>query len=273
MQGPRPQTDPHEPLEDAMLKQSAAAASPIGSFAVQFPRLTPLVRKLLIVLGGTYVATLILQNWVGLPIFEFLALNHRTLRLATLWQMLTYPLAMPSGPQHVFGILINLVFFWLIMAPFEERYGERRTAQLTMVATVGASFPALLVGQTVAAAGAASLYPPMYGTNPILLAAIAAFAYALRGRGTLSLFGVVPMQPVHVIYLVLGLSVLFFLASGNAVELVADFGAVGAGLLFMRWLSRPPRRRRTSSRRQAAGGTPFRVYDGGGASKPPRWLN
>ena len=240
---------------------------------MMFPRLTPLVRQMLITLVVIYVAELILQNWVNVPVFELLALSHGSLSPATLWQLFTYLLVTPTSPQYVLGFLIGLVFVWWILAPFEERYGAKRTLQLCAVAALSASLPALAVGHI---APGASEYPPLFGTGPVLLAGIAAFAYALRGMGTLSLFGAFSMKPIYVIWLALGISVLFFLASGNFVELTADLGAVGGGIGFIRYISRPRSGGRRKKPKKNGGGTPFRVVEGGRSSSTPpdkKWLN
>ncbi|MGB0680186.1 MAG: rhomboid family intramembrane serine protease, partial [Polyangiales bacterium] len=203
-----------------------------------FPRLTPFVRQLLIVLFGLYVTELIVDNWVGFPMFRWLALDPYVLGVHTLWQVWTHVLVVPPTANHVFAFLINLVFLWWIASPFEERYGGRRTAQLCVVAALSAALPAVLVGQLLPGGSA-----PLFGSGPLTLAAIAAFAYGFRHQGQLSLFGVVSLKPMHVIYLLLGISLLFFLASRNLVELVADVGAVGGAILFVRWMSRPRLRR------------------------------
>lgn len=229
-----------------------------------FPRLTPFVRKVLIALFSFYVLELILQNWVGWPIFEILALDPASLSFATLWQVWTYPLVAPSAQTHVLFVLIGLLFFWWIVAPFEERYGAKRSAQLCLVATISAALPALAVAQFL------PQRTPLYGVGPITLAAIAAFAYSIRSYGNISLFGAVSMRPMHVVYVVLGLSGLYFLASGNLIELVADLGAVAGGILFILWMSRPRR-----SRRQPAARSPFSVVrnDEDSGKPPHRWLN
>ncbi len=229
------------------------------------PPLTPFVKKLLIASFSVYVLGLILQNFVGVPSFELLALSPDRIGLHTVWQLFTYVLAWPPGPNHVFGVLLSLLFLWWVLAPFESRFGTRRTAQLTLAATVLAAIPAIAVGQFFAGG------PPLFGTNAILLASIAAFAWSLRGHGTLSFFGVLPMKPVHLIFVCLGLSLLFFLASRNFVELVADLSAVGTGILFVEWASRPSRPKRKRSGRAQRGS--FRVVQGGQDGDSSHWLN
>lgn len=225
-----------------------------------FPPLTPFLRKLLIGLAGFYVAELILQNWLGLPVYQWLALTPTELGPQILWQVFTHVLVWPPGPEAVFGVMISLVFLWWMIAPFEARFGERRTLQLCLVSALAAALPALIVG---------IVFPQparLSGTSPLLLGAIGAFAWSLRGRGTLSFFGVLPMRPEQIILLVAGVSVVFFLASRNVLDLVANLGALAGGVGFVQWMRRPPRR---GVRRKRA--NPFRVVPP--ADDRPRWLN
>jgi membrane associated rhomboid family serine protease len=232
----------------------------------RFPPLTPFVKKLLIALFAAWILQIILQNWAGVPIFEFLALNTASPGLHTLWQLGTHVLAFPTGPQAVLSMLITLVFLWWMLAPFEQRFGQKRTIQLCVVAALSAAFLALIVGLMVPSPSA------LYGAQALLLGSIAAFAWSYRGQGRMSFFGVIDMKPVHIIYLVLALSVLMFMTSGDAVALAADIGAIGGGMGFIEWLRRPPRRRRPkrSKRRKKKGD--FDVVQGGRADEP-RWLN
>ena len=208
----------------------------------RFPPLTPFVKKLLITLFGAWIAQIILQNWAGVRIFELLALNTATPGLHTLWQLGTHVLAFPTGPQAVFSMLISLVFLWWMLAPFEQRFGEKRTFQLCVAAALSSALLALVVGLLVPSPS------PLYGAQALLLGSIAAFAWSYRGQGRMSFFGVIDMKPVHIIYLVLAFSVLIFMTSGDAVALAADIGAIGGGIGFIEWLRRPPRRRQASRR-------------------------
>ncbi len=229
----------------------------------RFPPLTPFVKKLLITLFGAWIAQIILQNWAGVRIFELLALNTATPGLHTLWQLGTHVLAFPTGPQAVFSMLISLVFLWWMLAPFEQRFGEKRTFQLCVAAALSSALLALVVGLLVPSPS------PLYGAQALLLGSIAAFAWSYRGQGRMSFFGVIDMKPVHIIYLVLAFSVLIFMTSGDAVALAADIGAIGGGIGFIEWLRRPPRRRQARRRKKKSS---FDVVQGG-RSDGPRWLN
>jgi len=231
----------------------------------RFPPLTPFVKKLLIALFGSWILQILLQNWAGIPVFGFLALDTAQPGVSTLWQLGTHVLAFPTGPQAVFSMLIMLVFLWWMLAPFEQRFGEKRTVQLCAVAVLSSAVFALLVGLLVPNPSA------LYGAQAMLLGSIAAFAWSYRGQGRMSLFGVVEMKPVHIIYLVLALSALMFITSGDAVALAADIGAIAGGMAFIEWLRRPPssRRRRRKRRKKKSSLDVVR----GGRADEPRWLN
>lgn len=231
----------------------------------RFPPLTPFVKKLLIALFSAWIVQILLQNWAGVPIFGLLALDTKQPGVATLWQLGTYAFAFPTGPSSVFSMLIELVFLWWMLAPFEQRFGEKRTIQLCAVAVLASAVMALIVGMLIPSSA------PLYGAQAILWASISAFAWSYRGQGRMSFFGVIDMKPEHIIYLMLGLSALRFITSGDAVALAADIGALGSGIAFIEWLRRPPSgRRRRSKRRKKK--NPLDVVQGGRADEP-RWLN
>lgn len=232
----------------------------------RFPPLTPFVKKLLIALFGAWILEILLQNWAGVPIVQLLALDTADPGLPTLWQLATHVFAFPTGPQSAIAMLLTLVFLWWMLAPFEQRFGQKRTIQLCVVAALASAMPALLVGALVPNS------PPLYGAGAIIMGTIAAFAWSYRGQGRMSFFGVIDMKPVHIIYVVLGYSVLMFLISRNAVSLVADLGAIGGGMGFIEWLRRPPRRRRRRPKRRKRKSSSFDVVQGG-RTEEPRWLN
>lgn len=232
-----------------------------------FPKLTPFVRKLLIVLFGCFVVELIVENWVGFSVYSLLALSTNSVSIPSLWQIVTHVFVQTPNPQGVSSLIFELLFLWLIVSPFEERYGTLRTAQLCFFAALASASSALLVGlwlrQSVVLSGASSLS----------LAGVCALALSTRADRIL-LFGVFPMRPKHLIWLTVGLSALVFLASANAVSFAASLGAIAAGVGFIRWMMRP---RRPKSTRKMETSKPFQVIygmkDESDPDRPNRWLN
>ncbi|MEM7435150.1 MAG: rhomboid family intramembrane serine protease [Myxococcota bacterium] len=233
----------------------------------RFPPLTPFVKKLLITLFAAWIVQIILQNWVGVGIVELLALRTGSIGLPTVWQLFTHVLAAPTELGYMFSMLITLVFLWWMLAPFEQRFGQKRTIQLCVVSVLASGIAGILVGLLLAGS------QRMYGAGAIIYTAIAAFAWSYRGRGRMSFFGVIDMKAEHIIYLVVALSGLRFLISRDLVTFAADLAAIGAGIGFIEWMKRPPRRRRIPKRkRPRKRKSSLDVIEGGRADEP-RWLN
>lgn len=231
----------------------------------RFPPLTPFVKKLLIAMFAAWIIQILLQNWAGVPIFALLALDTANIGPHTLWQLATHVFAAPTSPQYLFSMLITLVFLWWMLAPFEQRFGQKRAIQLCVAAALTSAVAGILCGLLLANPS------PMYGGNAMLLASISAFAWSYRGQGRMSLFGVIDMKAEHIIYLVVGLSALMFLLSRDIVSFAGDLAAIGAGIGFIEWLKRPPKRRRAKKRKRKRSGS-LGVIEGG-RNEEPRWLN
>lgn len=228
----------------------------------RLPPLTPFVRALLISLAAIFVFTALAQNFAGIPVIPLFALNTQVLSVATLWQLFTNVLV--QSPTAVFPLFLNLLFIWLILPPFEERYGRTRVLQLALLVTLCSSVAALAVG----------LAMPQYaarleGPGPITLGAICAYAVLLPPHAEVSFFGVLPMQSKHLLWVVVGLSLLGFLTSLNATSLASDLGAIGGGIAFVKWWMQRPPRRRTFQRAP----TKLRVVGRNDGRSDGGWLN
>jgi membrane associated rhomboid family serine protease len=231
------------------------------------PPLTPLVKKLIITLLVAFVTELMLQNFGGLDVIGLLALDPVHLSLATPVQVLSYVLI--EDPRAVMGMLIGLVFMWLILSPFESSFGARRTLELALCGVIGAALATILAAQLM------PITPYQYlGSRPVAYAGMAAMARVMQ-RGRMLFFGVVPMTSSQLLLVLVGLSLLEFLASKDHIMLAGSLGAMAAGMGYVRFMSRTPRKpgtRRPSSSR-------LRMVRGGaesappGPSDPPKWLN
>lgn len=229
----------------------------------QFPRLTPLTKKLLIGLAAAFVLQAILEIWIGQQIFEALALQVTPPTIAALWQLLTHVVVVPIGPGALLPFMVNMLFLWLILAPFESRFGSTRTWQLCLVAQLGYGLVGMVGGALLGGA-------PLFGASSWLLGAIAAFAASLPKDGMLSFFGLFSMRPPQLIMLMVGLSLLSFLLSQNFAGLFADLGAIGAGVLFIHWLRRPSKPRK-KKKKKPANNRGFELIQGG--DERPKYLN
>lgn len=235
----------------------------------RFPPLTPVVRTALIVFLVAYVGLLVTDNWLGMELANLLALSTMYgPELANVWQVFTYAIAQDTSPNGVMGFLVSAIFFWLVVAPYEQTFGKKRTMQVLAISLLGGSLPAIAVGL---------LLPGMlYGFGPLILGPLVAYLWAMKTMNqTANFFGVMEMKPVTMIWVVLALGGLQFLASRNWLLLAADLGACGAGVVFTEWLSKPPtgakrERKKSGGRRR---GPQLQVLPGGKDDDPPQWLN
>lgn len=223
------------------------------------PRLTQVVKKLLIGLVACYVIELVCLNVLGVDVVSPLALSPAA---PLPWQLVTHVLVDQPGAPLFF--LLGLLFLWWALSPFEQGFGPVRTLQLCLAAAIGAAIPAILLAQVVAKSF------PLLGSQPLWFGGIAASAELARGR-RMALFGLGSMTSQQFLGLVVGISVLMYLASLNHTQLVADLGAVGAGVAFVRWMRRPRTPRAGKLRPRSAPN--LRVIDGEREDDKPKWLN
>jgi len=228
-------------------------------FSFGIPRVTPFVRKLLVVLFSTFVVELLVQNWAQFPIFELLALRTDLFDISLLYRLGTYALVLPPAPTSVPALLFDLLFLWLLVAPFEERFGAKRTFQLSALSVVVAGLCAL------AASRVANTGDILAGSQPIALAALTAFAVSFRTQ-KISLFGAWLMKPMHLVWITVGYSTLIFLASRNVVVFASSLGAIATGIFFTKWMMRPRKKKSPSH---------MKVVYSAPATKPRsgKWLN
>ncbi len=233
-------------------------------FYLGVPRLTPVVRRLLITLFVGFVVHLVAENWLHVPILATCALWIGPLRVSQLWQIFTHVFVQPLSPQSVISELIGLMFLWWILSPFEERYGGRRTLELCLVSLLGWALVPIAVGPFLRESS------PLFGTSALAFGGFSAFAMTTR-RTQVMLFGAVPVKAMHLLTIAIGYSVLLFLASRNLVVLLAGLGATASGAAYGWWLTLPPRKKKSGKVGQLV---PFPMQRDARESKNPKhWLN
>lgn len=184
----------------------------------------PLTRGLLIATAVSFVLHAVVQVWLHAPWGAQLALATGGLSPWTALQVLTHPLAwviVPGSPLVLFG---QLLFLWLSLTQFEERYGLKATAQLLALATVAS-------GALAALAGLVSAPDLVLGTSTWVWAGWAALGWSLR-YATLDFFGI-PLRGEAYLWFALGMVGLGFLTDPRVPTLMAQLGAIGAGVGFV----------------------------------------
>jgi membrane associated rhomboid family serine protease len=230
------------------------------------PPLTPTVKKLIVGLFVAFVLELILGNFLGLDVFGALALRPRPVSVWTPLQLFTYVFV--DDPRLVMSMLVNLLFMWLILSPFEVTFGSRHVLELSICGTLAGGVAAIAVAYL------APVDPSLlFGSRSIAYAGMAAMTQVI-GRGRIMFFGVLPMSSRTLLLVLVGMSFLFFLADKNYVSLVGSLAAMAAGIGYVRYMARAPR----PPRRKGSAPPRFRVLRGGGGSgdgdsERPKWLN
>lgn len=228
-----------------------------------FPRLTPTVRTLLIVLTVVFVVQSVAEGLFHVPVSSWAALTPGV-HLGLLWQWATYwVIELPGGVlQRAFDVL----FIYFMLSPLEERYGRRRILELMAIGIVGGALPVMLAGAALPAA-----FGGLAGASAIGAAGFGAFA-VLSGGAMVSFFMLPPMSAWAVLGIFLGVSALNALWAHDASGLLSTLGGTGAGVLYARWLLRPRSAKSPTPKKKPSGRPNLTVIEGGADDKP-RWLN
>lgn len=228
----------------------------------RFPPPTRLLKILVGGLAALFVLQAIADNWLAFGVTRFLALEIGSLSPLALLNIATYPLAVFT--PSVFAVLIQLFFIWWIIGDYERNMGTETTALLI-------GFVSLFTGAVCFVAGITLPIPAQYfsGPWPMISGAIAAMCWRLRGHGTLSLYGVIPMKAEHLLYGLVGLSLVNYLVTKSLLQLIASLASLGGGILFTEWTRRGGGMRIRKRMRRG-----LRAIDGGRKTKKPeRWMN
>jgi membrane associated rhomboid family serine protease len=186
--------------------------------------LTPLGKTLLIVYVSVYVAELVGENWLGIPIYSWLALSPITSGRFHVWQLVTHPLI--HDPTAPIGFLINCLVFYFFAAPIESALGTRGFLRLYITAAVGGAAGGLIFSSV------ATLSLPYAGMMPSLLALIVVFGL-LQPEATVLLFFILPIKAKYISYGTIIVTALTFLARTNVYG-AYHLGGIALGYLCFR---------------------------------------
>jgi membrane associated rhomboid family serine protease len=234
----------------------------------RFPPLTPFIKKTMIVLAGAFILTILLEALAGIPVATLLALSGEP-GLPWLWQVFTHVLVYPVTGSAVMSFAIDLIFLWLMGAPFEAQHGARPTAYLFGISTIATGLGGAL----------AALFLPtvVFGMGPLIWGLIIGFAAITGWNARVSFFGVIPMRAWHIVALFGAISVFSNLADRNFGAIVAEIAGALAAYGYLKWYTRPRKPKKAKFDRPTIKrvGRRFEVVEGGKAGEDdrPKWLN
>ncbi len=223
-------------------------------YQLAVPRLTPVVRWVLIAMGALLVLELIDFNWLGpgKNVAQYLALSPRSVLRLELWRLVSYPLLLvvPGGMDALGPLFWGALVLWMFGGPLEEALGGSR-----FLLFVGAC----VLAPAIIAVGVAAFHPvfftqPIYGTEPLSLALTAAWGTRFPRQ---KLF-FPPVSGRTLVLALIGLQLIYVLMRAPQESVAISLSSIATGFLLMRywdhiddWLDRL--RQRRVRRRRAKG--------------------
>jgi membrane associated rhomboid family serine protease len=183
--------------------------------------LTHVGKTMLIVYAAVYVLQLIGQHWLGIPLYQWLALNPLKSEHFRIWQLITHPVI--HDPGAPIGFLIDCLVFYFFAGTVESGLGTRAFLKLYIIAALGGAAVGLIFS------GLTSFGAPYAGMMPSLLALIVVFGL-MQPEATILLMFVLPIKAKYISYGTIIVTALTFLAQTNV------YGAYHLGGIGLAWL-------------------------------------
>ena len=189
-------------------------------------RLTPAVKMLLLINGGSYLISSLIGPRLFFGVFGLNA--PAVFSQFKIYQLVTY-LFVHAGVLH---LLFNMLILWIFGRELESLWGTPYFIKYYFVAGIGAGFCSLpfIWGRGIAVVGASGA----------IFGLLIAFAVIFPERVvTLLLFFVLPLQmkAKHLALLFCGLEIIFLISRGGG-EGTAHFAHLGGGLvgwIYLKW--------------------------------------
>jgi hypothetical protein len=221
-----------------------------------WPPLTPLTLRVLVTLFVAFATLALAESATSLPLAAVLALDTRALGLHTAWQALAWPFVVPFHGGAILDLALALFFFYLVLAPYDVRYGARRTLTLLALCMMGATFGAI-GGDALFARAFSMPVSPLHGTGPLAWGLLVGGLFGVPGERIL-LFGRFDAKRWQLLLGVLLFTLFPLLQTRGAQSptFFASWGAVATAMLHARWRNRPrpPAVPRTAKLRVIRGG-------------------
>lgn len=208
---------------------------------IGFPRVTPVVKALMISNFAIWLIVLIGAIWLRIPlladVYNLSALHPawrdpQSVVHGYIWQLLTYMWLHDLGsPLH---LLFNMLMLWLFGSHFEQKWGGRAFFQFYLLCGIGAGLFSVLMALV-----SPDLFgSPVVGASGALLGFISAFARLYPDR-KVYLWLAIPVSGRNLLWLTIGIDLLFFLSLRSQLAFATHLGGLLTGYLLVTGWWRP----------------------------------
>lgn len=202
---------------------------------LQMPRLTPVVKWLIIASASLFLLQLICDQFFQFSLFPILGFAPFRLLSGWIWQPFTYAF-LHAGMMH---ILFNMLILWTIGSELESLWGSRLFAVYFIVCVLGAALAFAVLGLAGVGGG---VYQPVVGSSGGVYGLLVAYGI-LFGNRILYFFMLFPIEARYFVMLLGGIelvSSIFF--SHQGIAHIAHLGGMLSGFGFLaamaKWRSR-----------------------------------
>ncbi len=199
-----------------------------GNTSFQFgSSISMLGKKLLIIYAVIYVAELIFEHWLHIPVVQYLQLYPFQHSNFHIWQVFTHIFI--HDPSNPFGFLINCLIFYFFASPIETAFGTKGF----LIVFYLSAFGGLISG--LAFSGISGLNMPFSGMMPSILSLIVIFGL-LSPESTILLMFIIPVKAKYLSYGTILITILTFLAKANP-QGAYHLGGIFMGMIYFKRLN------------------------------------
>ncbi len=180
-----------------------------------------------------YVVELVTFNWLSVTsMVDHLAITpSRVIPGLEIWQPFTYMwLHDPRSPGH---IILNMLGLWMFGTLLEQRWGSVGFLRFYAITGTAAGLVVLAAGFVFDAADTVTL-----GASGAVYAVVVAFGL-LYPDLKVYLLGILPMKAKWLVWLIIGGTLLSYLARTPGISIAAHAGGMAAGALLLTGLWNP----------------------------------
>lgn len=197
-----------------------------GSPQLATPRMTPVIRAVLIASVAIFLLQLILQAAMGVRLAEWLGFVPAQLLQGRIWQLFTYPFLHST----VFHLIFNLLVIWTVGSELEGLWGARTLAGFFVVCALGA---ALTYGIFTLLGIGASAFTPMIGSSGVVYGMLLAYGI-LFGDRMMYFFMLFPIEARYFVMILGAIELVSSVFNGSdGIAHTAHLGGMVFGFFFL----------------------------------------